>query len=369
MSWVERVRAGGHMVWPRVLLIVLTLAVVVALGVVAATSTTAFSPYNPAWDGTTDFREDIETDPTTDGVVVRETDQYAAHDPATTVAVVIAPRDTYTGADARRLREFVATGGTLVVLENFGSPGNRLLADVGAEARVDGRLLRDDRHHFRGPTMPIATNVTNHTLTTGVDQLTLNYATAVQPGNATVLVATSEFAYLGTENGTVEEADELRSYPIATVEPVGDGQVVVVGDPSLVINAMYAEPDNTAFSRGLYADADHVLFDVSHAASVPPVIAALATLRRTPLLQAFLGLGAIGTLAALARWRVRPLLARLRRRAPGGGSDTPATTPRDGPDPPTDRTRPPQRAHRAADRDRGRITALNHPRGQRENDE
>jgi len=165
--------------------------------------------------------------------------------------------------------EFVAEGGTLVVLENFGTDGNALLSDVGAEARANGQLLRDERHHFRGPTMPVATGVENHTLTAGVTQLTLNYGTAIEPGNATVLVATSDFAYLGPEEDELDNQDELRSYPVATVENVSEGQVVVVGDPSITINAMYDEPDNAPFVRGLYADADHVVFDRSHGADVP----------------------------------------------------------------------------------------------------
>lgn len=290
--------------WPRVLLVSLAVTLALGIGVVAATSSTAFGPYNPSWDGATDLRERVEADPGTESELLRETDRYDDLDANATVAFVIAPDDPYEGEDADRVRRFVERGGTLVVLENFGTSGNALLADVDAQARTDGRLLRDERHHYRGPPMPIATGVENHTYTEGVDRLTLNYATAVDPGNATVLVRTSEYAYLGDEDDELDELDEddeLAAYPVATVEDVGDGRVIVVGDPSVTINAMLDQPDNEAFLRGLAADEERAVFDLSHAGGLPPLAAAALTLRETPLLQVVVGALSIGLVAAVSR--------------------------------------------------------------------
>ncbi|WP_226042379.1 DUF4350 domain-containing protein [Natrinema sp. DC36] len=374
MSWYEGVLGdGGGVDWPRVLLLALVVTVLVALGTVAATSSSSFGLYNPSWDGTSELRQDAADDPAVESELLRDTAEYTDLPANETVAFVIAPDEPYTGDDAERVREFVAEGGTLVVLENFGTHGNALLSDVGAEARANGQLLRDERHHFRGPTMPVATGVENHTLTTGVDRLTLNYGTAIEPGNATVLVATSDFAYLGPEEDELDDQDELQSYPVATVENVSEGQVVVVGDPSITINAMYDEPDNAPFVRGLYADADHVVFDRSHGADVPPLTGAVLTIRDSPLLQLLVGTIGIGLVAILSRVSVRSGLEAAQTRLPA--RYRPAESRHSGQGVPrlSDAERAAFLRRRYPDWDEDQIqrmiTAFNHPRSEEETDE
>ncbi len=317
MNGIDGVGAGW-LDWPQVLLGVLALAVVVALVTVAATTTAAFGPFNPSWDGTSDLREQVDDDSTAEGDLIRETARYDEIDSDGSVAFVVAPDDSYEGEDRERLRQFVHSGGTLVVFENFETEGNELLADVNAEARIDGQMLRDEQSHYRGPTMPIATTTGDHSYTDGVDQLTLNYASAIDPGEATVLVASSEYGYL-VETPTDELDDEtsLDTHPVATVEDVGDGEVVVVSDPSLVVNAMLAEPDNAVFVENLYDDADRVVIDISHADDVPPLTAAVLVIREMPFVQAITGLAAVGLIAVLSRWRARPGVRRVRKWAPG----------------------------------------------------
>ncbi|MFC3959116.1 DUF4350 domain-containing protein [Halovivax cerinus] len=303
----------GDVAWPRVLLGAVLVALVVALLALGATSTSAFGIYNPAWDGTSEFRQSVAAEEGTDLTVVRDAAAYDSLDPDETVAFVSAPDESYTGDDAARVREFVETGGTLVVSENFASPGNDLLSAVGAESRVDGRLLRDERAYANGPAMPIATNVTDSAATGGASQLSLNYATAVDPGsNATVLARTSPYAYLGDADANLS-AVELDSYPVAAVESVGEGSVVTVGDPSIAINAMIDEPDNRAFLTGLSDDADTVVVDVSHAERLPPLRAAVLTIRASPALG--LGLGLVGIAAIAGAATRRPWLW-LRSRLP-----------------------------------------------------
>jgi len=373
LGWL---RDGDGLDWPRVLLVALACTLAVSLGVVSATSTTAFGPYNPSWDGASDLREQVDADSGVDSEFVTDTDRYLSVDPERTTAFVIAPDDTYGSAESDRVRQFVADGGTLVVLENFGASGGALLADVGAEARLDGDLLRDERNHFEAPALPIATGVANHTLTDGVDQVTLNYATAVQPGNATVLVRTSEFAYLvESEDEELDDNDELGAYPVATVEAIEDGQLVAVGDPSITINAMLDQPDNAAFLRGLYARSDLALFDISNAEGLPPLTGALLTLRNTPLLQAGLGIAGVAGFALLSGRRVRPRVRdRLRRLSGDHPGRLPAWTGRraDRAPPMTDEQRAAYLRRRHPDWNEDRIerviAALNRPELKRRDD-
>lgn len=301
--------------WPKLLAVVLGTLVIITLAMVSMTSTAAFDPFNPSWNGTADLRDQIESDPTVESELIRQTDAYEAVDPSETVAFVVAPDDVYAGPDADRVESFVADGGTLVVFENFGDGGNALLESVGADARVDGRLLRDERYHYRGPKMPVATGVKNHSVTNGSSRLTLNHATALEPGSneTTVLVTTSSVASLGDEDAPIENGT-IGAHPVATAEPVGDGRVIVVGDPSIVINSMLSQPDNAAFVRGLYADEKRVLIDISHVDEPPIAALTVETVRSTPWIQTLLGTVGIAGIALLSRRRVGPLVTGVANR-------------------------------------------------------
>jgi hypothetical protein len=322
---------------PRLVLAGYAAVLAVALLVAATTSGVAFGAYNPAWDGASDLQGEaraVGAEPT----VLDDLGGYREADPSGTVAVVLSPDEPYTDGEAATVRSFVRDGGTLVVAEDFGPHGNGLLADVGADARVDGRPLRDERRNYRSPALPVATNVSganpdgtaNYSLA-GVEQVTLNHGTAVDPNGAAVLARTSPYAYVdANRNEQLDDEEELASRPVATVEAVGEGHVVVVGDPSALINAMLDRPGNRAFVRALFAGHDRALLDYSHTEGVPPLSAALLAVRGSPPLQLLGGLGAI---LGAALWVRQPAplvraLGRLRRQrpAPPVGGDPEALT-------------------------------------------
>lgn len=296
----------GGLDYPQALLAVLVVATTLGLGVAAGTSSADFGAYNLGWDGASDLRsaaDEAGADPT----VVRETNEYGDATPNETVAVVLSPDEAYGANDSTRLREFVEDGGTLVVAEDFGENGNALLAAVGADARVDGRPLRDERRYHRSPAFPVADNVSDTPLTADVGSLTPNHGSAVDPNGATVLATTSEYAYVdANRNGELDDAETMAPRPVATVESVGDGRVVTVGDPSLFINAMLERSGNRAFVGNLFGSAEAVLLDYSHAERLPPLAAALLAVRGSALLQ--VTLGTVGILAVIA-WARRPSVA------------------------------------------------------------
>jgi hypothetical protein len=281
--------------YPRVLLAALALALCAGVLVAGVTSSAAFGAYNPAWDGTSELRS-LADGAGVETTFVRPADGLG--DPETGVAFALAPDP---GTDAERLRRFAAEGGTVVVAADFGGGANPLLASMGASARIDGRLLRDEQRYYRGPAMPRATNVTDGRLVAGVNALTLNYGTGVEPGDARPLVRTSPYAYYdGNRNGTLDADESLGRRTVATTEALGEGRVVVVGDPSLFINAMLERNGNAAFARNLLAGADRLSLLVGDGA-LPPLVAALVTLRGSALLQALAGVGALGALALWVR--------------------------------------------------------------------
>lgn len=302
---------------PRVVLY--ALAVTIGLGLVVAASTTgaAFGAYNPAWDGTSDVRE--LADRQADSRVILNTSTYESVDPESTVAVVLSPETAYTANDTQRIQAFVATGGTLVVAEDFGPHGNALLADIGANARFNGTRLRDEREYYRAPSLPVATNISDTPYTTGVEQLTLNGATAIDANNTTVIATSSPFGYLDRNaTGGLSPTDELGTYPVVTVEPIGDGRVISVSDPSIFINTMLSQPDNEAFATALIGTSDRVLLDYSRAGAQPPLAVAVLWLRAIPWLQVVLAAVGIGVVWRYGQQRPGRLAIgdQIRRRLP-----------------------------------------------------
>lgn len=289
--------------WPRVLLVALVAALVVGGGFFAFTTGAAFDPFNPSWAGTSDFTTQLEDDGL-DVTYVTDTAEYDDLEANGTVAYVFAPDDGVQ-PDAH-VADFVRAGGTLVVLADGRDTGNALIESTGATTRFDGDLLRDEQHHDEAPTMPIATGVENHTLTTGVDQLTLNYGSALEPGNATVLVRSSEFGYLtANESASIEDAAELGAHPVATVESIGAGDVIAVSDPSIAIDAMLDRDDNAQFLANTYQEEDRAVIDLAHGGSMPPLTAVVLTVRGSPWVQAGLGLALVAGVLLAGEWLSR----------------------------------------------------------------
>ena len=304
---------------PRLLLAGLVCALGLSLLVLATTSAAGFSPYNANWDGTGEFRELAEN--RGELAVATDTSRYETVEPAATTAFVFAPGREYPATEAARIQAFVESGGTLVVADNYGPTGNALLDAVGATARFDGRILRDEANNFRSPSLPRVSDMSSHRLVSGVETLTLNYGTAVQPGAATPLANSSELSYLAiNESVTAIRSNELRQYPVATVEPVGAGQVIVVGDPSLFINSMIDETDNRQFATTLIEQRPQTVLDQSQTAGLPPVIAAVLGVQSSPPLAAAMLAVLIGTVAVVGRregLRSRQWIDSVRSRIPG----------------------------------------------------
>jgi hypothetical protein len=310
------VRLGGYDVdVPRALFLFFAVVLTVALVYGGATSVAAFGAFNPSWEGTSDLR-DLAGAAGADTEVATNTTGYDDHGNET-VAVVVAPNELYDAESVRHIEAFLERGGTLVIADRAGT-ANDLLGRLGAEARLDGAVLRDERQYYRAPALPVAKPVTDDPLTEDVDALTLNYGTAVAANDATVLVASSEFAYLDRNgNERVDDGETLATRPVATTERVSGGRVVVVSDGSAFINVMADRPGNRAFATNAFDGSETVLIDASHSGDVPPVISALLTVRNSPPLQ---GVVAALVLVGVFAWQ-RRLYPRPSEPSVGGSSD------------------------------------------------
>ena len=313
-------------------LVLLVLAGAVLIGVVAAGSSSgaAFNAFNPDWDGGSELREQAEAG----GVeteIITAVSAYEDADPNNTVAVILAPDQHYADEDAATIREFVDEGGTVLIADDWDGPANELLADLNASSRIDGTPLRDERNYYRTPAFPLTANATSHEYVEGLDEFTLNHGTALDAGDADVLLESSEYAYLDhNRNETLDDDEVLQVRPVMTTEAQGDGQVLAVSDPSALINVMLDREDNRAFVHRLAGDHDTFLVDTSHSEAVPPLIQVLLFVRGSGLVQLLVGFAAIFGIGAWHRGHVRRAFDRVRAaRHPAEQVDTGAPSDRE----------------------------------------
>lgn len=310
---IERVRPGKY---PRLVFVVVVLLLSLTLLHGLSTSDANFGLYNPDWRGTAGLQSRL-TDATIASHTIVETSRYRDIPPNGSLTFVLSPERPYTANETARLEAFVRDGGTVIVADEVGPEGNRLLGGLGASARIEKPPLRDERFYYRSPALPVAQQIHNHSLTRGVSSLTLNHGSVVDPGTATPLVESSSYGYLDTNgNETFDLNETLRQYPVVTAERLGRGTVIVVSDPSVFINSMLERPGNDQFVDRLIQTHDRVYLDYSHRGELPPVMQTLKLIRQLPLLQ--LALGSCGILIGLI-WEfaaVRPLLETARRHSP-----------------------------------------------------
>ena len=286
--------------YPQLVLVVLVVCLFGGLVWGLSTSGTAFDPYNTDWDGGSELRGMMDTDDT-EVTATLSTSTYDANPPEQTVAVVLEPGERYGPADRARLSSFVARGGTLVVAATS-NESNALLADIGSTVRLDGTPVRDEQSNHHDPALVRATDVSTDPLVRDVDALTLNHGTVLDAQDGTPLVNTSVVSYLDTtRTQQLEENETLASYPVAAVETLDQGRVVVVSDSSVFTNAMVELDGNAQFVTNLADDHEYVILDYSQREALPPLSYAILFLRETPLLQLAVGMAGVGAIALWGR--------------------------------------------------------------------
>ena len=230
----------------------------------ATTTTEEFSRYNVGWNGTS-------------MLAAEEVRDLAHLDPAATL-LVLAPDRPFTAEDVGYLRLFLDSGGRVLVADEGGN-ANRLLADLGSTMRVrPGNLSSLDRDHA-DPGLFTVRVTGNSTLFAGIETVLANRPAAVEGGDP--LIETSILTW--------DDAD-------GDVICAHEGNLTVLGDPSLFINAMLAEnPEFIQNLRPVKIDGVHsrtgtanpIINTIVWIQETPPAAAALAALAVLPVAWRF----------------------------------------------------------------------------------
>lgn len=278
-----RVRRGY--IAATALVAVIGLAMLSMVSPVVST-TEDFSIFNTGWNGTSglaistyvtgDFAPSFRVEASGTDVAIAELGfGDLGLDPATDAVAVIGPSEPFTAADGQVMGAFVRGGGVLLLADDFGT-GNSLLAAMGAQSRFSGKLVLDLSFDKR-PEFPVCYDLRADQLTTNVTTLQLNHASSVTLGGGAAAVAySSPASWLDAdENGEYDVGETMGAFPVLAREILGSGTIVLLSDPSVLINGMIGYMDNARFADNLItylcSTRSAIYFDESHRTFFDPV--------------------------------------------------------------------------------------------------
>jgi len=267
------------------------MAIVVVLLIVSMAapivSTSAdFSIFNSGWNGTSNlailtyktgkFAPDFQVESTGTEITVTQLglDEISL-DPVTSALVIIGPGKAFTSAEGRIVGDFVRNGGKLLLADDFGT-GNSLLIGMGATSRFSNQLVMDLSFE-KQPEFSVVYDLRTDPVTRNVSTLLLNYPSSLTISGDTEAIAFSSVAsWLDTNGNRLHEWGEpMGPFPIAAREPLGAGSILLLSDPSVLINGMAAHMDNEIFDANLIEDVcsvrTAVFFDESHRTFFDPI--------------------------------------------------------------------------------------------------
>ncbi|MFW5904567.1 MAG: DUF4350 domain-containing protein, partial [Candidatus Saliniplasma sp.] len=242
------------------------------------TNDSDFSIYNRGWNGCSElavrsyelgtFTPNLEI---AEGremqVVQKEITEYALN-PEDSSIVFIGPEETFTEDEIDYVHDFLERGGTVLLADDFGS-GNTLLNGLNTSSRFGTKSVLD--HSFdKRPDFPVVYEKEEHEITEGIFTLLLNNPTHLDPDDgADVFLKTSEAAWIDVnETGVYDTGEPQDEFPIMSIESYGDGELILLSDPSILINSMLDQHDNRVFSKKLMdylaEGKTDIIFDESH---------------------------------------------------------------------------------------------------------
>ncbi len=186
--------------------------------------------------------------------------------------LVCIPYLQYDDPELARLKIFVNNGGKLMVMDDFGR-GNDILAYLGVDCRFSGAPLLDPLYCYKNQWFPEITDF-SPLVGNDVKEVVLNHATGLMNiENSRVIARSSSGSYLDlNEDGSLDEGDVRGPLPVAAKIPFGAGVLILVSDPSILLNSMLTKDDNLLFIRSLTGsdiNSGKILVDTSHLVQGP----------------------------------------------------------------------------------------------------
>ena len=224
-----------------------------------------FRVENPFWNGlsTVDSKAKL--------TIIDDFDSLPSNPKGT--ALLLVPYEQFSALELTQLNSYVSSGGTLVVLDDYGF-GNQVLSSVGLNMKFTGETLLDPLFDYRNKWIPKITDFTSTPIAANVSSIVFNHASSLNDtSDATIAAYSSRFSFLDTNgDGSWDNNEPAGPFPVIAYAKVDQGIVVAVADPSLLINSMIGLDDNLQFVNnvaGLQSASPKIFVDQSHLPKTP----------------------------------------------------------------------------------------------------
>ena len=199
-----------------------------------------YMPDNPYWNGQNIFSKTVNatfTDPKTIPL-----------EPEKTTLFIISPEKNITEDHTIMLKNFVESGGTVVLMDETGKI-NPILEELNVGVKIEPYQIMDPLYYYRSWKLPKITNINPTTQTTkNVTSIVTNIPSAIKIENIQnikVLAYTSYFSYMDLDgNEQPSKEDPVGPFSIAVEKSYGEGKIIVISDSSLFINSIIELGDN-----------------------------------------------------------------------------------------------------------------------------
>jgi hypothetical protein len=247
--------------------LVITVVIVLIVSVVCISlfpSIHDFMEYNTTWNG---IRYSLnEIDATTVDFSQESTKLDSSN------ILISVPYMQYNNGELEQVKIFVDNGGTLVVMDDYGY-GNSIMEYFNIDCRFSGDSLLDPLFCYKNQWFPKITDF-SPLVNKDVKLVILNHATSLLNTEHTEVIAWSSSSSFLDHNGNESwDSAELKGpLPVATELHFGKGAVILVSDPSILINSMMGKADNSMFFSNLINSSGNtgaVLLDTSHLVKNP----------------------------------------------------------------------------------------------------
>lgn len=209
------------------ILFIVSVLIIVHLG----TTDNEFARNNINWNGTSIFFSDLQRHTVHE---IYSTDDLSGWN--NTTFLLIAPRGEYSSAQITSLRDYVHRGNTLFLADDFGS-GDSILKGVGSSITIKPDHLLSLDQAYRDPALIVISPIREHPLTEGIRTVVLDHSGVLQGGE--VLMQSSLMSWVDKNlDRRVSSGEPFGRYATLTWEKAGMGDIVVLSDPSIFINAM-----------------------------------------------------------------------------------------------------------------------------------
>ncbi|MCX6689248.1 MAG: DUF4350 domain-containing protein, partial [Methanoregula sp.] len=237
--------------------LVLLLSALILVGNLS-TNSLDFSRYNTGWNGTSQFFSDLDRHRV---VEISDSTQLTAY-PANATLLIIAPYRQPTTGELAAYHAFIERGNTIILADDFGT-GNAILRGIGSRISIlPGNVSSIDRE-YADSYSAVAYRSANVTPVQNIQKILLNRAAPLEGGKT--LVRTSSMSWID-ENGDrrINNNEQMGSFAVIAADEIGNGRLIVISDPSIFINSMYAEDarwDNRLLINNLVGGDGAILVD------------------------------------------------------------------------------------------------------------